>query len=131
MAAINLVTADTVAVVESLEQTTHPCGVDITAGKRIKLNAAGRWALAAIGDTGAFIAAATRKAGTALTGIKKGVMDGFDLSGLAYDAKVYSAASGALDTTDTGGTGVEIGRVEAAHSQLLGAIPDKVLRVDM
>jgi hypothetical protein len=56
----------------------------------IQIGTSGKWILALGHDGRArrrpYIATRTVLAGEALTGIRQGVMDGFDLSGLAYNA---------------------------------------------
>ena len=69
------------------------------------------------------MAATTITAGTA---VKEGVLDGFNLDALAYGARVYSGASGVVDTAGT----VVVGEVIPARSHLRGNAPDKLLYVN-
>ena len=136
MADLALVTADTLNVVESIEQQTGVAGVAITAGQVIRPHATtGLWALSdannAADINNSYIATKTVAAGMGLTGLKRGVLDGFDLSGLNYGVSVFiSDTAGAL--ADAAGSNSRIaGQVIPAHSQRLGASPDKLLRVDL
>src|SRR5689334_10201438 len=94
MATIALVTANKVEIVGvPKDQWTAPAAVAVNAGQAVQLNASGKWALAK-STTAAlarrvYIATRTVLAGQSLTAIRHGEMDGFDLSGLAYNAPVY------------------------------------------
>lgn len=136
MTDIALVTANKVSIVESFIQMTLPAGVAITAGAAVRIDATtGRFIPAAGGTAPEArvygIAARTVPAGVAVTAIRKGVMDGFDLSGLAYDAAVHlSDTDGSL--ADAAGTvGAVAGRVIPGTSSPLGVGFDKLLFVDL
>lgn len=136
MAVINLDTANKVEVVESVIQVTLPAAEAIVAGDAVRLDTANGKFTKANGTTAAEarifgIATRSAAAGEPVTVIRKGVMDGYDLSGMNYDAVVYlSNTDGALDTA-AGTVSTVIGRVIPAHSQLLGAALDKLLFVDL
>jgi hypothetical protein len=133
MADLALVTANKVEVVESIEQKTLPAGVAITAGQPIHEGTAGTWVLA-LADNAAnarnvYVATRTALAGEALTGIKKGYMDGWVLDALAFNAPVYLSDTSTL--ADTAGTVlVLIGYVRAAWGQPVTVAADKILEVD-
>jgi hypothetical protein len=134
MAAIALVTANKVEVEASIDQHTAPAGVAITAGQAVQLNSSGKWILAKA-TTAALarrthIATRTVAAGEGLTAIRQGVMDGYDLSGLAYNAPVYlSDTDGGL--ADAAGTvSTVLGFVTSAWAQPLGTAADKILYVN-
>lgn len=136
MATIALVTANRVEVVESIKQMTLPAAEAITAGAPVRLDTTnGKWTNAN-GSSAAEarvwgIATRTVVAGEALTAVRNGVMDGWDLSGLAYDATVYlSDTDGRLDTA-AGTVSTVIGRVIPATSPTLGTAYDKVLGVEL
>lgn len=136
MATIALVTANRVEVVESIKQMTLPAAEAITAGAPVRLDTTnGKWTNAN-GSSAAEarvwgIATRTVVAGEALTAVRNGVMDGWDLSGLAYDATVYlSDTDGRLDTA-AGTVSTVIGRVIPATSPALGTAYDKVLGVEL
>ena len=100
-----LVTANKVSPVGApLIQLTLVCGADITAGDMVVINkTTGKWAKADANvvdlDDEVFLALLTRKTGMPLTAIRKGIVDGFDLSALNYGQRVYlSATAGKLST---------------------------------
>ncbi len=135
MADIALVTANRVTVVKSIEQMTLPAGeaivagapvrIDGTTGKFVNSNAA---TLAASRIYG--VAVRTVAAGEAVTAIRYGIFDGFDLSGLAYDANVYlSNTAGRL--ADAIGTITSIiGKVIPTWGVTTGTAADKLMLVD-
>ena len=89
----------------------------VTAGQVLYLNSSGLWALADGSATGTAqvrgLALGGGGAGQAIAILKKGLVYGFTLSGLAYDARAYlSDTAGAL--ADANGTvNVVCGRVHA------------------
>lgn len=136
MATISLDTANKVDVVESVLQMTLPSAEAITAGAIVRLDTtAGKFTNGNGSSTAEAriygVACKTVAAGEAVTAIRKGVMDGWDLSGLNYDAAVYASdTDGRLDTA-AGTVSLVIGRVIPATANLLGASPDKLLFVDL
>jgi hypothetical protein len=137
MSDLALVTADTLHIVGiPVEQHSAPAGVAITAGQVIRLdNTTGKWALSDADNAAdvavSYIASKTVAAGVGLTGIKRGVLDGFDLAALGYGDLIYvSNTAGALGTT-AGTTSKVAGDVISGHSQRLGTAPDKLLRVNL
>lgn len=132
MGAVALTTSTdkSLRIVESIEQDTHPAAVDITLPAIVKLDSNGKWALAVAADTGTYLATRTVKAGQALTGLKRGVVDGINVSALAFGAKLYSNASSVPDTATSTGAQI-VAEVISAHSNLLGTTADKLLRVNM
>lgn len=136
MADIALVTANKVEVVESIEQMTLPTDEAITAGMAVRLNTTTGKFTKANGSGAAEariygIATKTVASGMPLTAIRQGVMDGWDLSGLAYDAVVYlSDTDGRLG--DAAGTvSTVVGRVIPGTSEALGTSYSKLLLVDL
>lgn len=136
MSDLALVTANKTRVVGlPIDQYTMPTGeaftagqvgrIDVSTGKATKSNAT------TLAEGRAFgIATRTPEAtGLGLTFLRKGYFDGFDLSGLAYDALVYlSDTDGAL--ADSPGTkAIAVGRVVPAFAAGLNS-PDKILEVD-
>ena len=136
MAAIALVTADKVEIVESNRQMTLPAAEAIVAGAPVRLDTATGKFTNANGSSAAEariwgIATRTVVAGEALTAIRNGVMDGWDLSGLAYDAPVYvSDTDGRLDTA-AGTVSTVVGRVVPGTATTLGTAYDKLLSVEL
>jgi hypothetical protein len=134
MAQVEITTAGELDVVESREQHTAVCNVDIAAGEVVRMDGtSGKWvkslATTAANSNGSYLALKSRKAGTALTGLKKGVVRGFTLGN--YGAKVYvSDTAGQL--ADAAGTVTVIaGDVIAQWGEQIGTAPTKLLRVDL
>src|SRR6476646_4988632 len=103
MTAIALVTANRVSVVESVWQKTLVAEEAITAGAPVRIDTAGKFTnsngTTTTENRAWGIATKTVAAGEAVIAVRNGTMDGFDLSGLAYDAPVYlSDTDGRLDT---------------------------------
>jgi hypothetical protein len=136
MSAIALVTADRVEIGESIRQMTLPAAEAITAGAPVRLDTSTGKFTNSNGSTAPEariwgIATRTVVAGEPLTAIRNGVMDGWDLSGLAYDAAVYvSDTDGRLDTA-AGTVSTVVGRVIPATGTTLGTAFDKVLSVEL
>lgn len=136
MATIALLTANRVEVVESIKQMTLPAAEAITAGAPVRLDTTtGKWTNANGTTSGEArvwgIATRTVVAGEALTAVRNGVMDGFDLSGMNYDANVFVGdADGRLDTA-AGTVSTIVGRVIPATATPLGTAFDKVLSVEL
>lgn len=136
MTVIALVTADKIEVVESIKQMTLPAAEAIIAGAPVRLDTtSGRWTNAN-GTTAPEarvwgVATRTVIAGEALTAVRSGVMDGWDLTALAYDANVFvSDTDGKLDTA-AGTVSTVVGRVIPATSTPLGTAFDKVLSLEL
>ena len=139
MANLSLVTANKVEIVESFEQMTLPTAEAVNPGQVARLDAStGKFtkgnASSAAEEAiyGIATGAVANTAGTPVTAIRKGVLDGFDLSGLDYWDPVYlSATDGALaDAPDDYGDTI-IGRVIPGTSTTLGTAYDKLLLVDI
>lgn len=136
MADIALTVADRVNVVESLEQKTAPAAEAIVAGAPVRFDTAtGKFTNANATtepESRAYgLATRTVPAGMPVTAIRRGWLDGFALSGLAYDADVFlSDTDGRL--ADAAGTeSVVVGKVGPAFATTLGTAADKLLYVDM
>ena len=132
MADLALVTAGRLRVVQSLSQFTGVADEAITIGDAVRLSTTtGKItkANATSATEGRFLGVAvkTAAAGEAVTVIRSGILDGFDLSGMDYDENVrLSDTDGKLG--DANGTvTINVGRVIPAHAQLLGQSPDKLL----
>lgn len=138
MADLVLVTANKVEIVESLEQMTLPTDEVVSPGQAARIAAAtgkftkGNGTVAGeAGIYGIATGGVANVAGQPVTAIKKGVLDGYDLSGLDYGDPVYlSDTDGAL--ADAAGTvSVVVGRVIPGTSTTLGTAYDKLLLVDL
>lgn len=129
-------TADRVEVVGlPVEQLTLVAAEAIEAGAPIRFNGTtGKFQNANGSDMteGKFWGIATRSvaAGEALTGLRRGVLDGFDLSGLNYGATVYLSDTDGRISGTAGTKAVTVGYVIPGTAQLLGASPDKLLYLD-
>jgi hypothetical protein len=134
MADIALVTANRINLVHPISQLTLPAGEAITAGMAVRIDTqTGKFTKANgtnAGEARVFgIAVKTVIAGESLTAIASGVMDGWDLSGLAYDAAVYlSDTDGRLEGTNAPTVDVPIGRVIPGWA--VGSSADKLLWID-
>lgn len=135
MADIALTTANRVEMVGAPErQLTLPAVEAITAGAPARQDTAGKWTNA--NGTTATEAAAygivvkTVAAGEYVTAVKRGRLDGFNLSALAYGDPVYlSDTDGRLSSTP-GTQNVQIGIVVSRTGTTLGTANDKILEVD-
>src|SRR6266508_6309853 len=106
MADLALVTANTLNkdLTDKVSDLTLKASVDLTAGWAVYIDANGKWAKAdATGAAGAAnqrlwgVVLKTVKAGVPVTAVRKGALDGYDVSGLAFNAKIYlSDTAGAL-----------------------------------
>lgn len=138
MTVISLVTANKLEVVESIQQITLPTAEVVSPGQAARLDTSNGKLTKANGATapearvlGIATGGVANIAGQPVTAIKKGVIDGYDLSGLAYDAPVYlSDTDGALDTA-AGTVSTVVGRVIPGTSTTLGTAFDKLLLVDL
>lgn len=133
---IALVTANRVNVVDSFVQATLPVDEDITAGMAVRLNTSTGKFTKANGSSAAEarifgVATKTVKSGFPLTVIRKGSMDGYDLSGMAYDAPIYLSDTDGRLSTVAGTVSTVVGRVMAATGNLLGDGFDKVAFIDL
>lgn len=141
MADLSLVTANKVEIVESFEQVTLPTAETVHPGQAArletstgKLTKANATSAAEARVLGIATGAVANVAGQPVTVIKRGVIDGYDLSGLDYDDPVYlSATDGTLTDTAPGAYGEDIlvGRVIPGTSTTLGTAYDKLLLVDV
>lgn len=135
MANISLVTANRVRIEESIIQATLPAAEAITAGGPVRIDTNGKFTPANATDTTENriygIAKKTVGAGEAVTAIRKGVMDGFDLSAKAFDAPIYLSDTDQRLADAAGTTTVVVGRVIPAWGQTAGTAADKLLFVDL
>lgn len=135
MATIAIVAAGRIRIVESILQMTLPAAEAITAGDAVRIDVTNGKFTKANGSSAAEariygVAVRSVAAGMPVTAIRKGVLEGFDLTG-AYDAAVYlSDTDGRLDTV-AGTTSVVVGRVISATATTLGTALDKLLFVDL
>lgn len=136
MTAIALTTANKVEIVESNIQMTLPAIEAVTAGQAVRLDTStGKFTKSngsASGEARIYgIATKTVAAGEPVTAIRKGVMDGFALSGLNYDAAIYLSDTDGTLADAAGTVSVVVGRVIPATGTTLGTGFDKILFVDL
>lgn len=137
MAAISLVTAGKMNVVESIVQMTLTFAEPVAVGQAVRIDTTtGKWTLAngtAAGEARVWgILVSIDASGVAGTAIHTGVVDGFDLSALAYDMPVYmSDTDGGIADDATSTVDIEIGRVIPATATVIGTAYDKLLQIDL
>jgi len=136
MTAIALTTANKVEIAESFEQMTLPAIEAVTAGQAVRLDTStGKFTKANGSSSGEAriygIATKTVAAGEPVTAIRKGVMDGFALSALDYDAPIYLSDTDGTLADAAGTVSVVVGRVIPATGTTLGTGFDKILFVDL
>ena len=136
MALISVVTAGKIEIVESIQQMTLPAAETIVAGACVRLDtASGKWTNGngtAAGEARIWgIATKSVAAGEPLTVVRRGVLDGFDLSGQAYDAAIYASDTDGRLGDAAGTVSTVLGRVIPATGTTLGTAFDKVLSVEL
>lgn len=136
MATISVNTAGKIEVVESNRQMTLPAAEAIVAGAIVRLDTStGKFTNANGSSAGEArvwgIATKSVAAGEAVTVVRNGILDGWDLSGMNYDAAVYASdTDGRLDTA-AGTVSTVIGRVVPGSGTTLGTAFDKLLSVEL
>lgn len=133
---IALTTANRVEIVESVIQMTLPAVEAITAGAPVRIDTAtGKWTNAngsAAGEARAWgIATKTVAAGQPVTAIRKGVMDGWALAGMAWDDPVYLSDTDGRLSTVAGTVSTVLGRVIGVSGTTLGTALDKLFSVEV
>lgn len=136
MADLAVSTAGKIRIVESIIQFTLPAAEAITAGDIVRLDTTNGKVTKANGSSAGEarvlgIATKSVAAGLPVTCIRKGVLDGFDLSALAFDAAVYASDTDGRVADAAGTVSVVVGRVVSATANLLGASLDKLLFIDL
>jgi hypothetical protein len=116
------------------DQATYPAAEAIVAGAPIRLDTSnGRFtnanASSAAEARATHIATHSAAAGEAVTGIRRGLLDGFVLDALAYDAAVYLSNTDGRLADAAGTTPVTVGRVVPGFATTLGTAADKLLDV--
>lgn len=76
------------------------------------------------------LATAKRPSISPNTVIRQGVVGGYDLTGVPFDAKVYVDNDGDL-STEAGTVPVVVGRVIALNANLMGTLPGKAIAVEL
>lgn len=136
MADLTLLTADRLNIEESVIQMTLPAAEAISAGDAVRLDtASGKFTKAnatVAAEARVYgVAVRTVSAGMPVTAVRKGVLFGFDLSALAYDAPVYLSNTDGKLADAAGTVSTVAGRIIPAHSQPLGSTAGKLLFLDL
>lgn len=135
MADIALKTANKVEIVTCVDKLMLIAAESITAGAVVRLDTTTGKATNGNGTTAAEarvigIAGKTVAAGMALTVVRRGIMDGFTLTG-AYDSKVYASDTDGRLADAAGTVSTVIGRVVPGNAVTLGTDADKLLSVEL
>lgn len=136
MANLALVTANKVSIVESNRQRTAVAAEAITAGAPVRIDTTAGTFTNSNGTTAPEarvfgIATRTVVAGEALTVLRNGILDGYDLSGMNYDAVVYVSDTDGRLADAAGTVSAAIGRVTPGNATTRGTNPDKLLSVEL
>jgi hypothetical protein len=134
MADIALLTADKVEVVVPMEQFTGIAAEAIEAGAPVRLDTSSGKLTNANGTTAPEarifgIALKSVPAGMAVTVMLRGILDGYALAALAYDAPVYLSDTDGRLGDGAGTVSTIVGRVVPGHATTLGTAADKLLFV--
>lgn len=135
MAAVSLVTAGVLNVVSSETQLTASFAESCNVGQLVRFDTTGQWTKgnASSGTENRVWGILVSKdgAGGAGTAVRRGILNGYDLSGLAFGAIVYlpDTDGGLADAPGT--TTMVIGRVIPGFSTTTGTTADKLLWVDI
>lgn len=135
MAAISLVTAGRVRIVESIVQMTLPAAEAINAGAAVRIDVASGKFTNANSSTAPEarvygIAVKTVPAGMPVTAVRKGVLDGWNIT-QAYDAAVYLNDADNVLGDAAGTVSTVVGRVIPGTAVTLGTAFDKSVFVDL
>jgi hypothetical protein len=136
MADIALLTADRVEVVEMFEQFPGVAAEAIEAGAPVRFDTSSGKVTNANGTTAPEariygISLKSVPAGMAVTVMVRGILDGFALSGMAYDAPVYLSDTDGRLADAAGTVSTVVGRVVPGHATTLGTAADKLLKVNL
>ena len=136
MTVLALVTTGKANVAEAQIRKTLPLGETLVVGDAVRQDTStGKWT-GANGTTTTEnriwgVLVSVDEAGAVGTAIRSGLIDGFDLSGMNYDAPVYLSDTNKKLDTAAGTVSTVVGRVEAGPCTTLGTAADKLLRVDL
>lgn len=136
MANLSLVTTGKLNVVESFIQMTLPLGESLAVGDAVRLDTStGKWTGANGSSSGEArvwgVLVSKDAAGAVGTALRKGVVDGFDLASLAYDAPIYLSDTDKKLGDAAGTVSVLAGRVIPATAVTLGTAFDKLFQIDL
>jgi len=136
MTALALVTAGRVRVVESIEQFTAPLGESLVVGDAVRFDTTtGKFTGANGGSAPEAriygILVSKDGAGASGTAIRRGIIDGFALTAMAYDAAVYLSDTDKTLADAAGTVSTVVGRVVPAFANAIGTTPDKLLHISL
>lgn len=137
MAAVALTTAGVLNVVGTPEtQMTAPFAETCAIGQCVRIDTStGKWTLAKATDTSENriygILVSKDQAGAVGTAVRKGVLDGFAVSGKDYDAPLYLSDTDGTVADAAGTVSTVLGRVVPAFNTSLGTAADKLFFVDL
>lgn len=137
MADLALVTAGRLRVVESIHQMTLPFAETCAVGDAVRIDTTtGKWTKANGTTSGEArvwgILVSKDGAGVAGTAIRRGVVDGFNLTSQDYDDAIQlSDTDGKLEDATAATVDVVVGRVIPAFATTLGTAADKLLSIEL
>jgi hypothetical protein len=136
MADLALVTAGKLRIVGIPEtQFTSGFAETCAVGQAVRLHTDGKWTPSKGTDAAEarMIGILASKDGAAASGtvVRKGLLDGYDISALAYGALVYLSDTDGTLADATGTVSLVVGRVVPGTSTTLGTSFDKILFVDL
>ncbi len=136
MANISVVTAGKIEVVMVEISLTLPAAEAIVAGAPVRLDTSSGKFTNANGTTAAEarifgIALRSVAAGEPVTAVRKGILDGFDVSGSNYDAALYLSDTDGRIADAAGTVSTVIGRVIPGSATTTGTAFDKIVLVDL
>lgn len=137
MANLTLDTAARVEIVESIQQMTLVAAEAITPGAPVRIDtSAGKFTNANGTSTtenrvwGIAVGQKAILAGTPCTAIRRGVLDGYNLS-QAFDAPIYLSDTDGTLADSAGTVSTVVGRVIPGTAVTLGTTPDKLLSIEL
>lgn len=135
MANLALVTADKVELVQSVVQDSMVAAEAITAGQAVRIDTATGKATKANATLAAEariygVALKTVAAGEPVTVLRCGVLDGYDVSGMAFDDDVFLSNTDGTLADAAGTVSTVVGKVIAAHAVTIGTAFDQLMYVN-
>lgn len=134
MADLALSVSGRLRIVESIVQNTLPV-TSCTTGDAVQIDGTtGKFTKADAGSAGnadIYGVLAAADGNVAVTAIRKGVVDGFDLSGLSYWVPVYLSDTAGKLADAAGTVSKVVGYVMPVFDNRVGASPRKVLFIDL
>lgn len=134
MANLALVTTGVVRIVESIEQEDQPLAESCAVGDAVRIDtSAGTYTKSNGSSSGEArfwgMLVNVDGAGKVGTALRRGYVDGFDLSGMAFDADIYLSDTDGEFATSAGTVSYKVGRVVRYSYKPSGAA-DKLFYLD-